>query len=294
MNGKQIGKEIELTVLPEFKDVPREWHHDYPRLFIEYVPNLESIDEYWGASDYEDIESLQDALNNRISNIDEVLDKHSNPILVLPTGIMREDPTTGRLYSVSADRDAIETNDPDLGAKLPRYVTWEAQLDAAFSEIDKIMDTMMLVSQMSPALFGRTTSYAADSAKALKLRMIQTLAKVNDKQMPYDTALKNILFAAQWLEYKNKPNTPEPESVRIEWRDGLPDDELEITQIHATRVAAGIESKYVAIKAVQGMEGQHLEDEIIRIQKDQGILVDNPYDVITTEIGADNEPRTES
>lgn len=282
MDGSIIGEEVPLATIPELENLPAEWKNNYPGLFIQYVPNKENIDEYWGASDYEDIESLQDAINNRLSNIDEVLDKHSNPILVLPTGTMRYDPATGKYYSLKIDREAMEANDADAGAKLPRYVTWEAQLSAAFSEIDKLFDTIMLVSQISPTLFGLSKTYASDSAKALKIRMVQTLAKINDKQMAFDAALKNAIYAALWLEKQNKPGAPNPDSVRIEWKDGLPDDELEITQIHAARVTGGFESRRNAIKEVQGLEGDDLDIEEQRVLFEQGIAVNNPFDLIGT------------
>lgn len=287
MDGNTIGDEIPLRTIPGFTNLMEEWHNDYPGLFIQYVPNVESIDEYWGASDYESIVSLQDAINNRLSNIDEVLDKHSNPILVLPSGIMRFDESTGQYYALKSDKEVIEATDPEAGAKLPRYVTWDAQLGAAFNEIDKLIDVIMLASQMSPSLFGLSKNYAADSAKALKIRMVQTLAKINDKQMAYDAALKEAVYAALWLEKHYSSKAPDPDSVHIEWKDGLPDDELEITQIHASRVAGNFESIETAVKATQGLQGESLQQEVERIQKDtaasNGTFVTNDFD-LTSEL----------
>ena len=279
MDGEIIGQEVEFSIIPEYADLLPQWQNDYPGLFVQHVPNLENIDEFWGASDYEDIESLQDALNNRISSIDEILDKHCNPILVLPTGIMRYDPNTDRYYALQKDKEAIEVNDAELGAKLPRYVTWDAQLNAAFGEIDKLVDLMMLTSQLSPTLFGLSNGNVSDSAKALKIRMVQTLAKINDKQMAYDSAIKNVMYAALWLENMNSKKVPKPEDVRIEWQDGLPDDELEITQIHAARVAGGFESKRNAIKVVQKLEGDDLIEEEMRVREENGEIIDNSFDM---------------
>ena len=156
LDGRSIKEQVNLNIFPEYAELPEEQETRYPGLLFEFVPNWRLDDEFWGMSDYYDLEGIFDELNNRVSRISRVLDKHESPKLILPPGIMKWDEQYGRWYIEKEDLEAIEV-DPTEAEKfgdLPRYLTWDAQLEAAFKQIDKLLEFAFIVSETSPDAFG--------------------------------------------------------------------------------------------------------------------------------------------
>jgi len=59
------------------------------------------------------------------------------------------------------------------------------------------------------------------------------------------------------------------EEIHITWQDGLPDDDMEETQIETTRYTAGLTSLESALMRLDGLEGEALQAEIERIRGEQ-------------------------
>lgn len=272
LDGRSIKEQVKLNIFPEYAELPEEQETRYPGLLFEFVPNWRLDDEFWGMSDYYDLEGIFDELNNRVSRISRVLDKHESPKLILPPGIMKWDEQYGRWYIEKEDLEAIEV-DPTEAEKfgdLPRYLTWDAQLEAAFKQIDKLLEFAFIVSETSPDAFGLSKGGAAESGRALKFRLLRLLAKVNRKKLYFDQALKNVLYAAQYLN-NAWGRGPEPQDVRIEWKDGLPDDPLEGAQVEQIRTGGKATSSVrSAVRRLDEIDGEQLEKELDEIQEDEG------------------------
>ena len=67
MEGREVKDQVKLSTIPEYAELEEFQSTGYPGLLVEHVPNWRLDDEFWGASDYQDLESLFDELNNRIS-----------------------------------------------------------------------------------------------------------------------------------------------------------------------------------------------------------------------------------
>lgn len=275
LDGNRIREQVSLNTIEEYADLPEEQETGYPGLLVEHVPNWRLDDMFWGISDYIDLESLIDELNNRVSRISRVLDKHENPKLILPPGIMQYDEATRRYYIEKEALDAIEVEPSEVG-DLPKYLVWDAQLDAAFKQIDKLLEMLFLVSETSPDAFGMGKSGHAESGRALKFRLLRTLAKINRKKLYFDIALKNVLYAAMYLEAVHGGKDIEPKLPRIEWQDGLPQDPLEAAQIEQIRMASGTTSLESALRRLDGLDGQVLQEELQRIQGNRPVPATRP------------------
>jgi len=275
MDGQTLKRQVPLSTLDDYRNLSEEQETGYPGLLVEYCPNWRLDDEFWGLSDYFDLESLVDELNNRISRISRVLDKHENPKLILPPGMMKYDPATKRYYIEKEALDVVEVDDQQ-GANLPRYLVWDAKLDAAFQQIDKLIEIAFLVSETSPDAFGLGKQGQAESGRALKFRLLRTLGKINRKRLYFDEVLKNVLYAAQVLDVVHGRKDYEPKDVHIDWKDGLPQDDLEAAQVEQIRIASGTTSVESAVRRLDGLSGQALKDELARIQADKQPAVAAP------------------
>lgn len=270
LDGQKIGDRVKLSIFPEYAGMEDEQETKYPGLLFEVVPNWRLDDEFWGINDYFDLEGLFDEMNNRVSRISRVLDKHESPKLILPPGIMKEDPDNpGRWYVDKEDLELLEV-DPSTEnvGDLPKYLTWDAQLDSGFKQIEKLMELAFILSETSPDAFGLGKSGQAESGRALKFRLIRLLSKINRKKLYYDEGLKNIMYAAQYLNAQHSDG-PEPQDVRIEWKDGLPEDPYESAQVEQIRTGnRATSSVRSAVRRLDGATGQELEDELAEIEKD--------------------------
>lgn len=262
-----IGAQIKLGSLPEYAGMKEIEETGFPGLLVEYVPNWRLDDEFWGISDYFDMETLQEELNGRVTKIAEILDKHSKPRLILPPGVMKYDEKLNRWYVEKEDLEALEV-DPEQVADLPRYLTWDAQLTACFDEIDRLLDFLLIVTETAPAAIGLSSKEGGqvESGRALRFRLMRTIGKINRKERFFDVALKNILYAAQVLNAAHG-NGATPEPVSIEWQDGLPEDPMETAEIVNGRVGSRTMSLKRAL-TIDGLSGDALEEELAEIRND--------------------------
>jgi len=254
LGGKQLVQ-IPLNTLEAYAELPEEEQTGLDHIPVSHVPNFRYGSRFWGISDYEGLESLFESLNNRVSQIDEVLDKHVAPKIVLPPGFVDRD---GKIRF-----DRMETIELHAGDQPPSYITWDAHLTAAFTQFDKLLDLLFMLSETAPSAFGLDKFGIAESGRALRLRLLRTLAKINRKRLYYDTALKQALLTAQILDVTHGSGGYEPAEPTIQWADGLPEDMVEMVEIEAQRLAAGNTSVESSVRRLDGPDA--VEAEMQRI-----------------------------
>jgi len=233
----------------------------YPGMMVEYVPNFVLPDEYYGHSDYANLLSIQSDINESSTGVLRVILKHIDPKLIVPPGTLQYDTARKRWYVLKEDMETVEL-DEKVGAVLPRYVTWDAQLGAARANIDALFEAFMIIADVSLSLLGITKYSTAESGDAIELKMAQTTDAVQRKRRYFDTGLKNILYAAQWLDCHYGKNPSMPQEVSITWPSPVPMGASEATRLHAERKREGLESQRTAVRAVLGLDGEALRDEI--------------------------------
>jgi hypothetical protein len=251
--------------------VPEDLDTGCPGTLVQYVPNMRLDDELWGESDYDPIEALLEALNDRLSRLHRVLNVHSEPIFVGPPGLLTKVKSERDAYEYDKeDRSAIEAPDKDT-AEIVRYVTWDAHLSAAFSEIDKILDMIMVCAEVSPDMFGMGKNGFAESGRALKMRWARQLAKRQRREMAYDSALRELLKCAAILDNKfgSGPSIGDNDTINILWGDGLPNDPRDLAEEESLLLAAGISSKKSSYMRVMQAEDEGAEREMEQIAKEK-------------------------
>ena len=273
-DGTTIQRRVNLNLFPEYKDLEEMQETNYPGLLFTFVPNWRLEDMFWGISDYYDMDSIFDELNNRVSRISRVLDKHESPRLILPPGIMKLDESTGRWYIEKEDFEALEIsgNDETVRGDLPRYLTWDAELEAAFKQIDKLLEMAFLVSETSPDAFGMSKEGGtAESGRALKFRLIRLLAKISRKKLYFDEAIKDVLTTAIHMDAEHGQGiSPDQFDLRLQWSDGIPDDPYEMAQTEQLRTGGqATTSIQSAVRRLDNLEGEALKNEMQEIENDR-------------------------
>jgi hypothetical protein len=282
MEGTKIKEKVAIGVLGDtnLKDIEPV---KIKESLLFHTPNWKTGDRYFGLSDYKDLDSIFFAINNRMSKVDNILDKHGDPILTVPPGIL-DDKGQVRAKSLGV----IEIGEGETGK--PEYIVWDAKLESAFTEIEKLVDFMYLTSEISPDILGIGEG-KSDSGRALKFKLMRTIAKVARKKLYFDKSLKEMLFTAQKLavaygiKVGGKTLAGEPVRPEIEWQDGLPIDSSEQIDTETKALDAGITTTKAAIMRVYGVD-EKSADQMLKDRKAENDLnmptmglKDNPFGV---------------
>ena len=230
------------------------------------VHNLLTSDRVYGIDDYADLDSIISEIEVRISQISKILDKHAEPSVQGPESALERDYETGE-YKLKMGNYFIRgtTEDPPV-----EYVTWEAQLEANFKQIEKLINILAVISEMGSAIFDteQKTGNAA-SGTALRRMMISPLAKVNRSRMRFDSAIKKAIKLASQLGGENIIDLSK-EKINIFWNDGLPDDPKEQAEIMGIRTGnKSTLSQFSAIQRLDSLSDKDTQKELEAILKDE-------------------------
>jgi hypothetical protein len=129
----------------------------------------------------------------------------------------------------------------NTGEPVPAYMVWDAKLDAAFTQMDHIIQKLYMVSELSPAALGELKQGLAESGSALKRLMMPTLAKVNRLRLRLDPGVREILRVVSLVEVVGRASGASTlTNVTVKFEDGLPRDEVEIVKNEVSRKNAGL------------------------------------------------------
>ena len=266
MLGDKIMGEVGLGVAGLDNLLP-EQSTNVDDILIYHVANWKTGDRHFGLSDYHDLDYLFYALNNRISKVDNILDKHGDPILMVPPGVLDD---KGQVKKKALG--VIEVSEGETGK--PEYIVWDASLQSAFTEIEKMVDFLYLTAEISPDLLGLGQG-TSDSGRALKFKLMRTLAKAQRKRLYYDQALKDLIYDAQVFAKANnltidgKLLQGEPVKPEIEWQDGLPIDDTELQDKLIAAIDAGIKSKKDVIMDLDQIDEKNAEIKLKEIEDEK-------------------------
>lgn len=281
LQNERIQQEVTFETIG--LTIPEEEDTKISKSLIVHVPNWRDSSRYFGYDDYADLTSLFYGLNNRMTKTENILDKHSDPILALPEGVLDE---KGEVKKEAFHMFEIPSEGVGTAPK-PEYITWNASLDANFKHIEKMIDMLYMFSETSPDAFGMGQGQA-ESGRALKLKLMRTVAKVARKRVYYDIALKELLTTAQELalahgvgvmnektrNYDIKPGAIE--TPELEWQDGLPVDSRETAEEEEIRLRSGNTSVADSIMRLDGV------DQDIADKKAQEIAKENTIEIPTS------------
>lgn len=233
---------------------------------LDYIPvwlvrNPKSGNETLGTSDYDDLRTLLKELSRVLSQVATQLEKFGDAKMAVPPGVLDEN---GKVRK--EDMEMIEVAGNDSGLLIPQYITnANPQIDKAFTQIDAIMESIARISEVSSVLLDLNVNGGVEKVGALKLRMLRTLAKVERKRKSYDRQLRNMLSHAYFWETGKKI---EPFEIDISFSDGLPEDLLDKITAETSRYTAGLQTKKDAIRNLDNLEGENLENKVKELEQD--------------------------
>ncbi|WP_431819257.1 phage portal protein (plasmid) [Bacillus thuringiensis] len=237
-----------------------------PMNLIRHIP-YKATDTHWnGISSTEKIETLIYAINDRLTQIDYILLKHSDPTAYGPD-LQQVEMTWGGRY-IPTRKDEVE----------PSYMTWDGKLADAFKQLETLINLVFQVSETPQWLFGTTIGNAGGTGtshtdgSAIKARFMPILSKVKRIRTNLDRGFRDSLYISQLLENSaNESGFDHYTAVypKIRWRDGLPANEKELAEVMQIRTGGRptIDVR-TAIKHMDGLDDAQAEAIIDAMEKD--------------------------
>jgi hypothetical protein len=250
--GQLLSENIVHTGIDEFLVVP--------------VHNLTTSDSPYGYDDYKDLSTILSEIAVRFAQIARILDKHSDPNMYGPDSAMELDPETGQ-YVFRGGGKYFPVAD---GETPPGYVVWNGELNHAYKEIEMLLEQLYHVSETTPAAFGNMKQGTPESGSALKRLLLAPLAHVNRIRMQFDPGLKRVIKLANQLDISyGGSEASELGRINIQWQDGLPKDDKEVTDIEVSKFVAGLSSLEMSVAKLEGVEGEALQLLVEAIKKEK-------------------------
>lgn len=257
--GEQIG---ETQVIETGVPVP----------LVVHIPNFAFDDGWQGQDDLTELKPLFDELNNRLSQVASILDKHSNPAIALPMGVMVEDADGRPMFNVQDSKVFEIDGKQDI---IPQYVTWNGQLQECYSEIDRLIEMILMTAEIPAVALGKggDAGTSGSSGLAIKFRLNSLISKIRRKRKYYEKGFKKVFLIAQYLEQVVGIADYELVTPKFIFSDGLEKDEMELANRMAIRTGGAVTmSQKRAIMLMDNLTEEQADAEINRIEEEQKAL----------------------
>lgn len=268
---KDIQKEVPLSTLPETASLQPVESNPIEIIPIIHIPNFVAMeDSNFGVSDFEGEKEILLSLNKRLSEIDYIISKHADPKIQVPQGTLNRPDVTilemaGTTKMISTDIDhkefkmlEVAPNDAEI-----KYIQPDLSgLSQAFEEIDRILNYILMDTETSTSLLTvNKDGNMAESGKALRFRMMNTIRKIRRKQAYYTEAIQSMFDIAQRLLGSNTPET-----VDVEFIDTITSDPDEFIDRAIKIYKEGLISHAEALKmAFPGTEQAVIDQMILEV-----------------------------
>lgn len=228
------------------------------------VSNTLTSDRCFGIDDYSSIDSIVSELIVRVSQVSKVLDKFSDPSMTGPASALTFNQTLQRWELKMKEYYVLE----DENSPKPEFLTWDANMQANFQQIEFLVNQLYTISEMGSAVFGDLSNSAGSVASGTALRrlMMSPLAKARRIANSYDRVIKQIVSACSGIY----GIVIEPSEIGITWNDGLPTDPAEEASIMNIRTGGKATiSRWSAIRQLDGLSDSDTDSEIEMIEADE-------------------------
>ena len=264
-----LGMPTEKRYSPEvfgytIPDEEPQFEHGIPVFVIHN--DIHHIGNVYGSSDYEGNESLFQELARNMSQISNELHHFGNAILAVGSGVLDK---SGRPKVAGAKMMQIDTDESSF---VPQYITNNnPQIDKAQTNTEHILRAICRSTDIAELLVGLNSQGGAEKVGALRLRLLLTLARVKAKLNSYHAVLPSLVAFAALVEGRQV----DAKNIYFEFKDGLPEDTVEMVDLEVKRYNAGLQSLSDSIRNLDNLDDKELEEKVAQIRDEEKTL--NPF-----------------
>lgn len=225
--------------------------------------------EHFGRSVFGRVKRIFLAIENRLSQEDEILDGHARPKLIVGPGVLGPD---GRANLQEFDVIEVEPGMIEKGVK-PEYLTWDPQIEAIKHQLDKLLEFFFMTTETSPSSFGlERDGSQVESARALRFKAHRTINMVEDLRDVVKPRVEKLYRIAQKMESaaivqdKGEPVPWVP--VSAYFPDPVIEDQAQEVQDYVAMVGGKLCSRKRAVQDLFDLDDKQAEAEVREILQD--------------------------
>jgi len=223
-----------------------------------------TIKDRYGQSLLKPVRPILDEINTRLTQISLQLFKHSDPILQLPSGSVPQD-EKGQVMRKKLEVFFAQSGDPDA-----KYITNDnPMLDQSFKYLELLVEKAAKLTQTPQSFIAADDKGGVEKAEALRTRFMLFLKRIEEYREAYSDGLEQIIRLALQIEGIDVPDDME---FKFTFDFGLPRDPQLDGEVWGAAVEQGISSVETAVKNFQQLEGDLLDEEMTRIEKDKELM----------------------
>jgi hypothetical protein len=269
-DGSQLGAAVPLDAMPELELEEGVHETGISEIPIVHLAFDRKAGQHFGRSEFARVRRIILALENRLAQEDEVLERHARPKLIVGPGVLNAEGKANL-----ADFDVIEV-EPSILEKAvkPEYLTWDTQIEGIKHEIEKLEEYFYQTTETSPASFGlERDGSQVESARALKFKAHRTVNKVDVVRDEWGRALRDLFRIAIKMENaarrEDGVGALARTRIRIVWPDAIVEDEAQEVQDFVALKGAGLVSRKRAVRDLYGLTDAEAEAEVREILQDE-------------------------
>ncbi len=282
-SAKAIG--ASFTEPPQFMDYT-EQRTGLNEILAVHIKNMTPRRMEWditrGRSDYEGLIGVMDALDEAYSSwIRDV--NLGKARLIVPSDYFHNKP----IFNTGEHVKAFDKEDEIFVAMDidPQYANgtgiFQSQFDIRDQQhkrtCDSLLERIITSAGYSPQTFGLNIGGSAESGTALNIRERKTYTTKAKKELYWRTKLEELLSAMLKLDELKFNYHYSDTNVRIEFKEPAQDLNNVAEAISKLSVAGAISTYEMVKHANPDWNDDQIQEEVNLIQKEKGMLVDDPY-----------------
>jgi hypothetical protein len=225
------------------------------------IDNLQMLNKKNGKSDYQGKEQLFAEIDNRVDEINHILQEHSEPWTFVPPGVLDNKGNFNRSQGKMIEKAASSNTNNAVD-----ILTWDGQLQASFDSIKMMIQLVLFTSRISNPIAGfffDNSGGQVDSGRALKWKSINTNSMITRKRKNWDEAFQT--FFTYLFEMDDEFKKTEDFNLRVKWQDGLPLDVDAVVDNVIKQVGAKVLSKKTGIQQINEVSPEKAQTELDQI-----------------------------
>lgn len=272
-----LGKPQPLTSHWFTEDLPEQWNHSLDEILGGYIPNVSGGGRNGaaaavGRSDYHGVKDLLLEMNEAATIGSENMSLTAKKRVVLtPEYLDAEGQFPAGVDVLLASNTDRDPDDPTKG-----LIQLEWSFDAAplIAWREHLEEVALTRARVAPQLVGRNTE-SAQTGPAFRARLLDSLLAAGGKARPYDTAVPQVLLAAQLVDQLpleqggfGHPWSGAGEAPAQERASALPVDDREEAERISTEVGGEFLSRQTAIEERHpDWNDERVQEELSRIKE---------------------------
>lgn len=262
-NGSTLGKPVRYNYGSRWIPVDgNTFSTGVDENMVQWLACDVSEDSTYGQSPYEDFACLiHEAERRQTLNI-KILDAHSEPMLAVGMGMLRENEVTGQVEAFDILGNIVQI---PQGQNKPEYITWDGKLDSSEKMLDLLITEIYEITELGKTFMtGEYTGNISDDS------LNDLVKSATDRANRHVWDIYYEVRKSLYVLCKLNDIDVQLEELNIIFQVGQSDGIKTIAEVFNSRVEKGTISVFTGLQEYCGFSEEQASQEVNRIKIEKG------------------------